>query len=239
MKPFSGFPARVEYSALPNLFFSALLPYINDINELKVTLHLFKELSHKRGRIRFATRRELITSTTLRKSLGGGGERPFQEILSEALEMTVKRGTFLELTTTRNLQGESLFFLSTEANVKLISLIERGELELDGLGTPGKPIAEIPEPSDIFTLYEDNIGMLTPIIADQLKQAECEYPLAWIQEAITEAALYNKHNWTYIARILENWTTEGKSHGTHRGDSAKKTGADKYVSGKYGHMVQR
>ena len=70
MKQFKGFPTSLEYTALPNLFYSALLPQISDINELKVTLHLFKKLSRKRGSLRFVTRGELMSSISLRKSLG-------------------------------------------------------------------------------------------------------------------------------------------------------------------------
>ena len=238
MKQFNGFPARLEYTALPNLFYSALLPQINDINELKVTLHLFKELCRKRGGFRFVTYGELRSSTVLRKSLGGG-ERPYEATLLEVLEMTTKRGAFLELRMTRDQRDESLYFINTEANQQAVTRIKNGELELGGLKTAIEPVTEITEPADIFTLYEENIGMLTPIIADQLKEAEKEYPLVWIKEAIEEAALYNKRNWPYIARILENWSVEGKSRGTHRRDSAKKMGDDKYITGKYGHMVQR
>jgi hypothetical protein len=36
------------------------------------------------------------------------------------------------------------------------------------------------EQLDVFTLYEQNIGMLTPIIADELLDAEKVYPANWI-----------------------------------------------------------
>jgi DNA replication protein len=71
-----------------------------------------------------------------------------------------------------------------------------------------------------------------------LRDAEQRYPQGWIRDAINEAVALNKRSWRYIARILENWSTEGRSDGTHRGDT-KKTGPDKYLKQKYGHMVQR
>ncbi|MBI2288124.1 MAG: primosomal replication protein N, partial [Chloroflexi bacterium] len=58
MKQFSGFPARMQFTPIPNLFFSSLLPDINDITELKVTLHIFWLLYPKRGSLRFTTYRE-------------------------------------------------------------------------------------------------------------------------------------------------------------------------------------
>ncbi|MFH0942447.1 MAG: DnaD domain protein [Chloroflexota bacterium] len=237
MKKFSGFPARMEFSALPNLFYSAILPHISDINELKVTIYLFKELLRKRGQLRFVSLGEMKANSGLRNGLICG-ERPFEAVLSGALAMAVERGVFLELAAARDGTEEKLYFLNSEASRQAIEKVKSGELALDGL-KPAAPALETPEPADIFSLYEENIGMLTPIIADQLKQAEQDYPLAWIKEAIEEAVLYNKRQWRYIARILENWSQEGKSHGTHRRDSAEKTGTRKYFTGKYGHMVQR
>ena len=50
MKAFSGFPAgKVHFTPLPNLFFSQLLPAIDDLAELKVTLHIFWLLHQKKG----------------------------------------------------------------------------------------------------------------------------------------------------------------------------------------------
>lgn len=234
---FSGFPAKMDYSALPNLFYSAILPYITDLNELKITLYLFKELLRKRGSLRFVILGELRANISLRNSLICS-ERPFETVLAGALAMAVERGVFLELAITGDLTEEKLYFLNNEQSRKAIEKLKNGELELGDL-KPAQPVIETPEPTDIFSLYEENIGMLTPIIADQLKQAERDYPPAWIKEAIEEAVIYNKRHWPYIARILENWSREGKSHGTHRRDSAEKTGTDKYFAGKYGHMVRR
>jgi DnaD/phage-associated family protein len=80
--------------------------------------------------------------------------------------------------------------------------------------------------------------MLTPMVAEELKEAEKLYPQDWIGDAIKEAVNQNKRNWRYISAILERWSTEGRGDGTYRRDF-KKTDPDKYIKGKYGHMVQR
>jgi|GEM_PF-4053161 len=49
MKKFAGFPDRMQFTPLPNLFFSSLLAQIDDLAELKVTLHLFRALYEQRG----------------------------------------------------------------------------------------------------------------------------------------------------------------------------------------------
>ena len=95
-----------------------------------------------------------------------------------------------------------------------------------------------PPTVNVFTLYEQNIGMITPMIAEELKEAEKLYPPQWIEEAFKEAVTLNKRSWRYIARILERWASEGKDSGEYRRD-IKKDGPDKYVKGKYGHLVQR
>jgi DNA replication protein len=91
---------------------------------------------------------------------------------------------------------------------------------------------------NIFALYEQNIGMITPMIAEELKEAERLYPPQWIEEAFKEAVTLNKRSWKYIARILERWASEGKDSGEYKRD-IKKDGPDKYIKGKYGHLVKR
>ncbi len=63
---------------------------------------------------------------------------------------------------------------------------------------------------DIYTLYEQNIGPLTPILSERLREAERLYPAAWVEEAFAEAVNYNRRSWAYIARILENWSANGR-----------------------------
>ena len=235
MKQFNGFPLRMQFTPLPNLFFSHLLPQISDIVELKITLHIFWTLYPKKGYPRFTTYRELLDSKSLLTSLGEG--KP-EEALRNGLEMATKRGTILHLALDRDGVVEDIYFLNNDYNRQTVSKIQNGELSLSGFKTKGPARIETALP-DIFTLYEQNIGMLTPMIGDELRDAERLYPETWIKDAIKEAVMANKRNWRYIARILERWSTEGKTNGTYRRDSAQKTSPDKYIAGKYGHMVRR
>ena len=236
MEQFKGFPARMQFTPLPNLFFSTLLPQINDITELKTTLHIFGTLYRKRGYPRFVSYRELLSDKSLVSSLRET-TRPLDEVLRNALEMAAKRGTILHLVLSRDGVSEDIYFLNTVANRQTIAKIQSGELSLSGLKTERQTYIETEEQPDLFTLYEQNIGMLTPMIAEELRDAEKLYPETWIKDAIKEAVSLNKRNWRYIARILERWSAEGKSDGTYRRYS--KTDPDKYIKGKYGHMVRR
>ncbi|MFC1954021.1 DNA replication protein DnaD, partial [Chloroflexota bacterium] len=132
MKQFSGFPARTQFTPIPNLFFSSLLPQISDITELKTTLHIFWLLYGKRGYPRFTTYRELLGSTSLMGSLRGGGKPP-DEVLGNALEMAVKRGTILHLVLEINGAPEDVYFLNTESDRRVVAKIRNGELALAGV----------------------------------------------------------------------------------------------------------
>lgn len=237
MKQFSGFPARMKFTPIPNLFFSSLLPQIKDIAELKITLHVFRSIYGKRGYPRFVTYRELLADKSLMSSLREG-ERPPEEILGNALDAAVKRGTILHLVLDRDGSPEDVYFLNTESDRRTVGKIQNGELVLAGLkaGRQAQTGVDTEPPPDIFTLYEQNVGMLTPMIAEELREAEKLYPEAWIRNAIKEAAKQSIRKWSYISAILERWATEGKVDGTYQRDS--KAGSDKYTKQKYGHMVK-
>jgi len=238
MEQFKGFPNKSQYTPIPSVFFSSLLPKISDIAELKTTLHIFRLLYRKRGYPRFVTYGELLSDKGLMNSLKEG-EKPPDEVLGNAVDMAVKRGTILHLVLDAGGSPEDIYFLNTESDRRVVAKIENGEMVLAGLKSAVKiqPGIEA-EPPDIFTLYEQNIGMLTPMIADELREAEKVYPEVWLRDAIKEATKQNIHKWSYVSAILERWAAEGRSDGTHRRDS-KKTDPDKYDRQKYGHIVQR
>ncbi|MDD4873889.1 MAG: DnaD domain protein [Dehalococcoidales bacterium] len=68
---------------------------------------------------------------------------------------------------------------------------------------------DVNENGNLFKLYETEVGALTPIIVENLKDAINRYPLDWFGFAFREAALLNKRNWRYIQAILERWKIEG------------------------------
>jgi len=236
MEQFKGFPARMQFTPLPNLFFSSLLPQISDIIELKTTLHIFWLLYGKRSYPRFTTYQELLSNKSLMSSFREG-EKASDEILRQALEMATKRGTILHMVLDKDGVPEDIYFLNTKSDRQVMAKIQNGELILSGLKAEGQADIETEELPDIFTLYEQNMGMLTPMIAEELREAEKLYPETWIRDAIKEAVNQNKRKWSYISAILERWSAEGRSDGTYRRDS--KTDPDKYIKGKYGHMVRR
>jgi DnaD/phage-associated family protein len=238
MRQFGGFPSRTRYTPIPNVFFSGLLSQIDDIAELKVTLHIFWLIYGKRGYPRYVTYLELLANRSLAGSLVSGGAS-LDEALGEALKKAVSRGTILHLVLQKDGAAQDVYFLNTEESRRAVDKIKNGELVLAGLkgGRQTAPEAGAGEQPDIFVLYEENIGMLTPLIADELREAEKLYPESWIRDAIGEAVSLNKRSWRYIARILERWSAEGRESGTNRRDS--KASQDKFRKQRYDHMVRR
>lgn len=236
MKQLTGFPAKMEYTPIPNFFLGTILPQINDITELKTTLQVLAILYRKRGYPRFVTYGELLGNASLMSSLRGGTKPP-DETLRQALEMATQRGTIIHMVVDRDGVSEDIYFLNTESDRQVVAKIESGELRLSGLKAVGQTYIETEEQPDLFTLYEQNIGMLTPLIAEELREAEKLYPEAWIRDAIKEAVSLNKRNIRYIVRILERWSAEGKSDGAYQRYS--KTDPKRYLGQKYDHMVRR
>lgn len=236
-KPFLGFPAKMRFTPLPNLFFSHISPQIDSLAEMKVILHIFWLLYQKRGYPKFVTYQELLQDKTLLKGITQGTS-PIAEELCQALEQAVNQGILLHLALDREGKREELYFLNTEADIKVMDKVRKGEISLGATLSSGE-VMPPPEKPNIFSLYEQNIGLLTPLIAEELKEAEKIYPASWIEEAFQQAVSLNKRSWRYIYRILERWSLEGKDDGEPGRHIKKKEDPDKYIKGKYGHLVRR
>ena len=237
MKKFEGFPSRMDFTSIPNVFFSRVMPQITDVAELKTTLYVMSLLYRKKGSPQYIGYRELEADESLISSLKDSKESP-GKALQKALEAATQRGTLLSVAVERDKTVEDIYLLNTPANRQVVDKIDSGEITLPGVKAVGRQYTQPEELPDIFTLYEENIGIITPLVADELKETEKLYPKEWINDSIKQAVLNNKRNIKYILKILENWAAEGKSDGAYQRHS-KKTDPDKYIKGKYGHMVRR
>ncbi len=92
----------------------------------------------------------------------------------------------------------------------LAQALRRGTLKRKegekGVIVSGAPLAPI---SNIYRLYEENVGPLSPLVAEELRLAEARYPWPWIAAAFREAVEHNKRSWSYIKAILRRWEEEG------------------------------
>jgi len=235
--PFPGFPGgRLRFAAVPDVFFSELLPAIDDLAELKVTLHAIWRLQRVKREPRYLALAELRADAALVAGLAATGQ-PAEVALEQALARAVTRGTMLRL------QGEgsdeAWFFLNSQQGRQGFERALRGEVSLAG-GAPGvEPRLVAPRPN-IYQLYQQNIGLLQPLIADQLRDAEATYPAEWIEEAFRIAVERNARNWRYVRGILERWAREGKGSSERSGSGGERLERDRwrYIKGKYGDRVK-
>jgi len=215
MKIFSGFPAgKLTVTPLPNLFFSELLVAIDDLAELKVTLHIIWWMANNKSL--FVRASDLRADQTLMQSLKSADAKP-EQALTRGLESATERGTLLCLSA-----DDALYFLNADKGRRAF---EKMETTQPASTTKREPATTADRPN-IFTLYEQNIGLLTPLIAEELQDAEKLYPTDWIEDALKLAVENNKRSWSYARSILKRWKTEGRAE-----KSKKKTWYDEY--GKY------
>jgi DNA replication protein len=237
MPAFTGFPSgKNPFVPLPETFFSSVLPEIENLAELKVVLHLFWRLYEKAGSPRCASDRELLADPLLRRTLRRQGDpRPIEERLRAALDQAQANGILLRVRVRVDGDVVSWYFFNTERSRRAVTHLQQGELSpevlLDAEGPVGQPpgadgagadsggfdgggsihslALEIDRPN-IFTLYEQNVGLLLPLVAEELREAGERYPQEWIEEAFRVAVQQNKRKWSYIRAILQRWETEGK-----------------------------
>ena len=203
---FEGFPAgELQYVAVPDLFFTGLTPLIDDLAELKVLLHLVW-LRQRRGR-QVITAAELIADETLTQSLCAVGGEP-EALLQRGLQRAVARGALLYARVETPGGTQDVYALNSEGGRRSLEEVRRGRLGVERVVVVDRPTPE-PRPN-IFELYEDNIGLISPLLADELREAESTYPADWIEDAFRIAVENNVRKWRYIQAILEGWATRGR-----------------------------
>ena len=211
MQGFAGFPAgKLSTTPVPNQFFSELLPLVDNLAELKVILHLFWLIGKKRGVLRYARLDELLADQRLLDGLATP-KLSGEDVLRDALERACARGALLHTTVRRGTCADTVedWYMINSANGReVLERLRAGELDLQADVSEDLQL-QVERPT-IFVLYEQNIGMLTPMIAEELRDAEKHFPIEWIADAFREAVSLNKRSWRYILRILERWRDEGR-----------------------------
>ena len=226
MKTFSGFsPGPSTPIVLPEAFFTDLLPLIDDLGELQVTLACFRIVTRKTGSPRAIRWADLMADEGLRTMTDEAG-------LRAGLEHAVTRGTLLHVWADVGDGPEELYFINTERGREAVRTLQRGERP-EGLAPAEPPTSEAEQPN-IFRLYEQHIGLLTPMLADELRGAEATYPMAWIEDAFRQAVRQNARSWAYVRKILEQRERSEKRGA--RGQTIEDR--RKYIEGKHADLIE-
>jgi DnaD/phage-associated family protein len=215
LTPFPGFEANIGANArLPDPFFSELLPIIDDLAELKLTLYCFWVLQQREGAYRYIRRHDMIEDEIFLRGLADNPAEAVRE-LDRALERATRRGTLLRVIIPFHNGAEYFYFVNTGKGRAAVEALQRGDWkpEADGL-----PVLLAPPRPNLFEVYEQNIGALTPMLADKLRDIEQTYPAAWFVEAVKIAVERNKRSLVYVESIIKRWSVEGKtSYGEQTG----------------------
>ncbi len=211
---FSGFTDSETLTPLPDSFFHRLLNEIEEADELKVTLHALWLTAKMEGGVH-----------VLR-------EADFAALVPQpaaALEKAVRRGTLLRVPK----EAAVYYFLNSPRGRAAAESLRTGQLDPESLPAAVPPV----ERPNLFKLYEENIGPLTPLIADALKDAEQTYPPEWVAEALEIAVTRNKRNWRYVEAILKRWKEEGHAQKQDKRD-AQESGR-RYSEGEFAEYLKR
>ena len=215
MTQFPGFTSSETFTQVPDSLLR-LMNDIDDIAELKVTLFAIQRIEHLEGNFRALCETDFeaealgLTIDEIRRGLGKAVER--QTLLRAENEADV------------------FYFLNSPRGRISAEAFAKGQWR-DAMRT------YVPNKSNVFKLYEENIGPLTPLLADMLKEAERTYPAAWFEEAFEIAVSRNVRNWKYIEAILSRWKENGKDERRDPKDSVKD--AKRYTEGEFSEFFKR
>jgi len=228
MVEFKGFSSSEKNPVrIPEIFFTDFLPVIADQDELRVALFAFWYFSGQLKEPRYIKFNDFLQDDRLAACFGDSASEQ-ESRLGAAFQKACEQHILLEAI----VESEKYYFLNSE----------RGKAACDGLRAgqwrPGEeerpPIRLQPERPNIYTLYEQNIGPLTPILAETLQDAEKEYPAEWIEDAIRIAVVKNVRTWRYVDAILRSWKEKGRD-GTDRKTAEEDRKRDS--EGKYADFI--
>ena len=190
---FTGFGPAVKRLPVPAPLLASLLAEITDCAELKCTLRFLWYEAQQSGAPKRVASAALREDGVLLDALGSG------DAVESGIALAVERGTLIE--------SKGWLLLRTPQNERAVGWLD---------SAPAHPaVGRSGERPNIFRLYEENIGILTPMIADELRDAEEEYPSGWVEAAIREATGENVRSWRYVAAVLERWKRAGKGSRSH------------------------
>jgi len=219
MTKFKGFTDSESFTQLPDTFFQKLLAEIDDPAELKVTLFFLWRVEHMEGPFR-----ALCQTDFEEKALGLSADE-----VAVGLESAVQRGSILRA----EHEADVFYFLNSPRGRAAAEAFAQGNWR-ESAKIMSTPVVDRP---NVFKLYEENIGPLTPMIADMLKDAEETFSQEWIAEALEVAVKNNARSWKYVEAILKRWKEKGKYEGKDRQDAGKDV--KRYSEGEFSEYLKR
>lgn len=199
--------------SLTNHFTNDVLPRLQDPDAIKVMLYIQARIAEQEGENRYLFVRQITNSATLQQWFSGSD---FEERIRQTLKQLMARG-FLLSSKHNALPKRILLFENNEAGKATLERLQDGLWQPTPTDHPVEKSQNQPQ-KNIYQLYEENIGPLTPLLSEDLTAAADEYPHQWIEDAIHIAVQNNARSWRYVDAVLKSWQKEGK-HVQPRRDS--------------------
>ncbi len=209
---FGGFQEdNLEFVRVPETLFTQILPLIESLTQLQLLLYFFWHCEQQKSSLCFLKFIDLISDAALINMIGS--EKKLRENLNDLVSMSI----ILEAIPPGN--KETLYFINGPHGRAAVQAIEDGQWKEELVER--KPIQLTEQNPNIFELYEENIGPITPMIAEILKEDEKTYPDSWIEQATEIAVTRNIRNWKYVQAILGRWQKEGRGDEQNRRDDSQ------------------
>lgn len=260
-----GVPEGARWTPVPDAFFSQILPAIADAATLKVALHVLWRVKRRPSgdppALRFD---DLANDTTLLRSLGlglalagsgpaangeggdvagpgtaaddasGAEDESGRRVLEGCLARLVRLGWLIVGDAAGEGGSTRWIWPNVPESRKHYQRWRDG-----GVLLPEGATGRVPRPierGDIFRLYEENLGVIGPLMAERLMEAEATYPAVWIEDAIRAAVEQNVRRWAYVSAILERWARDGRDDETDRSSGTE--GRERSDQGPYADVVR-
>lgn len=214
---FTGFSDE-NSCEIPVEFFTQLLPKLHSADEIKITLYALWHAWQNGASLGF-TQFDIEQDKAFFKSLTSP--------LEDTIDIVVKQKALISA----ECKSIRKYFLNSPAGREAAKHFSQNNIFT--VKTPGVGLQD--RRSEIFNLYENNIGTITPMMAEELTEAEKVFPFAWIEQAIRIAVKNNIRRWRYVEAILQSWQQEG-----FNGENLTNREEDyrRYIRGEFSKYVQ-
>jgi DNA replication protein len=203
MPAFAGFEDSIKVGVfIPEVFITRVLPLMTSLDEVRVCLQFFRLL--KGDADAFLSLEEVLNEES------ADDITITKERVSSALTQACEHGVLQQII----YQKDTYYFINSPRSRAIKRANEKGAW----IPGAGNVMATRTERPNIYTLYEQNIGPLTPMISQILADAENTYPAGWLEDAVQIAVKKNVRNWNYVEAILRSWKENGRNETDRRND---------------------
>lgn len=215
VRPLDGFPLADDYAVtrVPNAVLGRVLAGVEDADVIKLVFRAVWLLERQSGYPRIISVEQLRADRVL--SVVFGDASAFDRGLGYAVECGILVQVWVDGVERLMLNTESARRASTEIGVN-------GESdEEDGWDTPAARSFR----ANAFRAYEENIGVLSPMIRESILSSLEDFTDEEITEAIRIAVESESRSWSFVSGVLRRWAREGIPH--ERRDSRAGRGGDR------------